>query len=320
MPRRGLGPAQGEQRAPGGLRPRGERSGAEDARRRGNEFCWPAERGAARQRGGNRGADTTERRGQPGRSATGRSAAGIAERRADGVRAGGRPGPRVPDHARRPGVPGASERAPRRSPATRDGDGHAVRRGPGGRCGRKGERQRTTPGLTDPAAVSTAEATRTQPRADEPRKERARRPAVASASASAPRTAKVEARAAAQWAQRGPRRAASAVAASEARNEVKRSRDGDGAGSTERRVSPELPRGLAAAGGDRRYRTGATPARAEGGSSCRDGANGDGATGAAWSRFRVVRDNHNLQTLTLFFRPSFRAMPRSLPHRHQPSR
>ncbi len=246
LPRRGLGPAQGEQREPGGLRPRDERSGAEDARRRlarrslGEGGRQRASRGAARQRGGNRGADTAERRRQPGRSATGRSAAGRAERRADGVRAGGRPAQQVPDHARRPGLLGASERAPRE------------------------------PGHTDPAAVSTAEATRTQPRADEPREERARRPAAASASASAPGTAKVEARAAAQWAQRGPRRTGSAVADSEARSNAQRGRDGDGAGSTERRVSPELPRGLAAAGGDGRYRTGATPARAEGGSRRRE--------------------------------------------------
>ena len=191
--RRGLGPAQGDpeqaQRAeggPGGLRPRDERSGAEDVRRRSNEFCWPAERGAARQRGGYRGADTTERRGQPGRSTTGRSATRHeVERRADGVRSGGRPAQWVPDHAGRPGLPGASERAPR------------------------------APGHTDPAAVSKAEATRTQPRADELREERTRRPAAASASASAPRTAKVEADAAAQWAQRGPHRTGSAVADSD---------------------------------------------------------------------------------------------------------
>lgn len=68
----------------------------------------------------------------------------------------------------------------------------------------------------------------------------------------------------------------------------------------ERRDSPELPRGLAAAGGDGRYRTGATLAGAEGGSSCREGAFGDGAEGAAWFRSMVVRDNHNLQNLTLF--------------------
>ncbi len=107
LPRRGLGPAQGEQREPGGLRPRDERSGTEDARRRparrslGEGGRQRAGRGAARQRGDNRGADTTERRGQPGRSATGRSAAGRAERRADGVRAGDRPGLRVPAHSPR---------------------------------------------------------------------------------------------------------------------------------------------------------------------------------------------------------------------------
>jgi hypothetical protein len=238
--------------------------------RRSNEFCWPAEPGAARQRGGNRGADTKERRGQPGRSAMGRSETRHeVERRAGGVRPGGRPGQRVPDHARRPGVPGASERAPRE------------------------------PGHTDPAAVSTAEATRTQPRADEQREERARRPAAASASASAPRTAKVEARTVAQWAQPGPRRAASAVAASDrAKLSAARGRDGDGAGSTERRVSPEHPRGLAAAGGDGRYRTGATLAGAEGGSSCRDGASSDGATGAAGLRISDLWRHHNLQSPT----------------------
>ena len=242
LPRRGLGTAQGEQREPGGLRPRDERSGAEDARCRparrslGEGRRQRAGRGAARQRGGNCGADTTERRGQPGRSATGRSATRHeVERRAGGVRPGGRPAQRVPAHARRPGLSGASERAPR------------------------------APGLTDPAEATTGSAA-------EGRAKRARTPTrrrLAKASRDA-RTAAVEAFAAAQWAQRGPRRTASAVADSEARSNAQRGQDGDGADSTERRVSPELPRGHAAAGGDGRYRTGATPARAKGGSRRRD--------------------------------------------------
>ncbi len=62
---------------------------------------------------------------------------------------------------------------------------------------------------------------------------------------------------------------------------------GDG-GLDARRVSPELPRGLAAAGGDGAYRTGATLAGAQGGSSCRDGATGDGASGAAWLRVSMT--------------------------------
>ncbi len=188
LQRRGLGPAQGEQREPGGLRPRVERSGAEVARRRRQR----ARRGAARQRGGDRGAGATERRGQPGRSATGRSATRHeVERRAGGVRPGGRPGQRVPDHARRPGLPGASERAPR------------------------------APGHTDPAAATNGSAA-------EGRAKRARTPTrrrLAKASRDA-RTAAVEAFAAAQWAQRGPRRTHSAVADVTERSNAKRRNDG----------------------------------------------------------------------------------------------
>ena len=204
--------------------------------------------------GGDRGAGAMERRGQPGRSATGRSVTRHeVERRAGGVRPGGRPVQSVPDHARRPGSPGASERAPR------------------------------APGLTDPAAATNGSAA-------EGRAKRARTPTrrrLAQALRDA-RTAAVEAFAAAQWAQRGPRRAASAVADSEARNEVQRGRDGDGAGL------PGAPRFARAPARARRRRWGRTipdwsDAGAEGGSSCRDGATGDGATGAAWLRFVVTR-------------------------------